>query len=600
METTRIFDILERLCALYPKDDILSRKVNGSWQKVSTDTYRATSHHLAAGFLDFGLSAGDKVITICNNRPEWNFIDMALGLAHMVHVPVYTTLGTEDFQHIFTHSEAKVICVGNEIFLNRIAAAYLQMEQKPRIIIMDSHPQNIIRENGIQTTILQDIIDRGTTKYPQYESFIEENKHSIGENELFTIIYTSGTTGTPKGVMLSHKNLLFNAIGHARKQVKDSSCKMLSFLPLCHIYERSMNYEYQYLGISTYYAENLATIAADLASCHADGFCAVPRVLEQMFVKLESAGKNLSGAKRIIYDQAFKFGTKFDYYNKNPFYLLRLKLADKLVYSKWRAALGGKEMLVVSGGSAIGARIIRLFNAAKLHIFEGYGMTEASPVIAVNNPNSGINVIGTVGPPFDGTELSFAEDGEILTRGPHIMLGYYKDPNYTKAVIDEQGWLHTGDIGYLQDGKYLKITDRKKEIFKLSAGKYVAPQVIENMLKESSFIENCIVFGENQKFPSAIIIPNFNKLHYWAAKYKVNYSNNQELIENPLIIERFRKEVEQVNKRLAPYEQIRKERLVEDEWSTNNNTLSQTLKLKRNNIHKKYASVIEDIYKTQS
>lgn len=600
METTRIFDILERLCALYPKDDILSRKVNGSWLKVSTDMYRTTSHHLAAGLLDFGLSAGDKVITICNNRPEWNFIDMALGLAHMVHVPVYTTLGTDDFLHIFTHSEAKVICVGNEIFLNRIATAYLQMEQKPRIIIMDSHPQNIIRENGIQTASLQDITNNGTKKYPQYESLIEENKHSIGENELFTIIYTSGTTGTPKGVMLSHKNLLFNAIGHARKQVKDSSCKMLSFLPLCHIYERSMNYEYQYLGISTYYAENLATIAADLASCQADGFCAVPRVLEQMFVKLESAGKNLSGIKRIIYDQAFKFGTKFDYYNKNPFYLLRLKLADKLVYSKWREALGGKEMLVVSGGSAIGARIIRLFNAAKLHIFEGYGMTEASPVIAVNNPSSGINVIGTVGPPFDGTELSFAEDGEILTRGPHIMLGYYKDPDYTKAVIDEQGWLHTGDIGYLQDGKYLKITDRKKEIFKLSAGKYVAPQVIENMLKESSFIENCIVFGENQKFPSAIIIPNFNKLHYWAAKYKVNYSNNQELIENPLTIERFRKEVEHVNKRLAPHEQIRRERLVEDEWSTNNNTLSQTLKLKRNNIHKKYASVIEDIYKTQS
>ncbi len=599
MEVTRVFDLLERMCTLYPeKDDILSRKVNGKWEKTSVTEYNSTSHNLAAGFLDKGLKKGEKVITVCNNRPEWNFIDMALGLGNMVHVPVYTTLSTEDYLHIFTHSDSTVICIGNEIILNRISEAYLRMENKPLLIMMDNHVQNKAREDGIKFIYLNELIRAGEEKYPQYQGTIEDNKRNISDDELFTIIYTSGTTGTPKGVMLSHKNLIFNAIGHAVKQIKDSSCKMLSFLPLCHIYERSMNYEYQYLGISTYYAENLATIAADLASCQADGFCAVPRVLEQMFVKLESAGKNLTGIKRSIYGWAFDFGTKFDNYNKKPLYLFKRNLADKLIYSKWRANLGGKHMLIVSGGSAIGEKIIRLFNAAGLHIFEGYGMTEASPVIAVNNPVSGINVIGTVGVPMEGTELSFDNDGEILTRGPHVMMGYYKDPDYTGIVIDKQGWLHTGDIGYLQDGKYLKITDRKKEIFKLSAGKYIAPQVIENLLKESTYIENCIVIGENQKFPSAIIIPNFNKLHFWAAKYRITYKNNSELAENPKVIEKLHKEVEKVNSRLALHEQIRKEKIINDEWSTNNNTLSQTLKLKRNVIHKKYASIIEDIYKT--
>ncbi|MEG0891045.1 MAG: long-chain fatty acid--CoA ligase [Bacteroidales bacterium] len=598
MEVKRVFDLLDRLSALYPKDDILSRKVNGSWEKISVSEYIATSHNLAAGFLNFGLQKGDKVITICNNRPEWNFIDMAVGLDNMVHVPVYTTLSTEDFFHIFTHSDAKVICIGTEIILNRIAEAYLRMQNKPKIIMMDSPPQAIMREDGIKVTFLKNIINSGEKTYPKYSNIIEDNKRNVSENELFTIIYTSGTTGTPKGVMLSHKNLMFCAINTARKQTKDSSCKMLSFLPLCHIYERSMNYDYQYVGISVYYAENLATIAADLASSKADGFCAVPRVLEQMFGKLESIGKNLSGVKRLIYSWAFDFGCNFDNYNKNPFYLFKLFLADKLIYSKWRDNLGGKEMLVVSGGSAIGARIVRLFNAAKLHIFEGYGMTEASPVIAVNNPISGINIIGTVGPPMDGTEITFADDGEILTRGPHIMLGYYKDKEYTKAVIDKDGWLHTGDIGYLVDGKYLKITDRKKEIFKLSAGKYIAPQVIENMLKESPFIENCMVIGENQKFPSALIVPNFNKLHYWAAKHKVSYDSNTDLIEKSQIIAKIHREIENINIRLAPHEKIRKERIIVDEWNTNNNTLSQTLKLKRSVIHKKYASIIESIYKS--
>lgn len=584
MEITRVFDLLERQSKLFSnKNDILARRINGEWQKVSVTEYSQNSHFLAAALFSIGLQKGDKIITICNNRPEWNYIDMACGLANMVHVPVYTTLSADDYLHIFTHSEAKLIFAGSQIIYRRIEPVLSKMENKPRVIIIDNEMTGLLKQ--------------GEDRYPQYQEIIDNNIKTISPGELFTIIYTSGTTGTPKGVMLSHSNLVFNALGHARKQIKDSSCIMLSFLPLCHIYERSMNYEYQYLGISTYYAESLATIVADLASCKADGFCGVPRVLEQMFVKLESAGKNLKGIKKEIYQWAFKFGMNFDIYNKSPFYLLKHKIADKLVYSKWRKALGGKEMLVVSGGSAISAKIVKLFNAAKLHIFEGYGMTETSPVIAVNNPSSGINIIGTVGLPMEGTELKIAEDGEILTRGPHIMMGYYKDPEYTKQVIDSQGWFHTGDIGYLKEGKYLKITDRKKEIFKLSSGKYIAPQMIENQLKDSSYVENCIVIGEKQKFPSAIIIPNFNKLHYWAAKHKIDYHSNEELINHPDVIAKIRSEVEKVNKKLAPHEQIRKEKLVFDEWNVGNNTLSQTLKLKRSILQNKYAPIIAEIYK---
>ena len=593
MDPTRIFDLLDRAVELYQKPDFLSKKKHGSWHNISTQEYYNISHNLAAGFLDFGLKRESKVITLCSNCPEWNFIDMALALANMVHVPIYSTLSTEDYYHIFTHSDAEAICVGNLVLFNRISEAYNKLSTKPKIIFLEQ-PKDAVE---IEFTPLNNLISNGLNNYNKYSTPISENKANISENELFTIIYTSGTTGTPKGVMLSHKNLIFNALGHAHKQIRNSNHKMLSFLPLCHIYERSMNYDYQYLGISIYYAESLATIAADLSSSNADGFCAVPRVLEQMYAKLEAVSKDLKGIKKYIYNWAFKLGVNYSNTNKSPLYRAKIFLADKLIYSKWRENLGGKEMLVVSGGSAISAKIVRLFNAAKLQIYEGYGMTECSPVIAVNNPSEGINIIGTVGLPMDGTELSFAEDGEILTRGPHIMLGYYKDPEYTKTVIDSNGWLHTGDIGTLVDGKYVKITDRKKEIFKLSAGKYVAPQVIENRLKESPFIENCIVLGSNQKFTSAIIIPNKSKLIELANKKKIEYSSADELLVNTIIYKKIKEEIESVNKTLAPHEQVKKERLIFDEWSVDNNMLSQTLKLKRKSVEAKYKEIINSIYK---
>lgn len=588
MEVKRLFDLLDRLRELYPKDDILCRKTSGKWIKYSTDDYYQKSHTLAYAFLALGFKPMTNVITICNNRPEWNFVDMGLSLAHMVHIPVYTTLGTEDYSYIFKHSDASIIIVGGDLVFRKIYPVLEKMENPPEIYTMDEI-------EGVKK--LDELFELGAANADKYKAAVEENKKSIGEDEMATIIYTSGTTGTPKGVMLSHRNLVFNFIGHAVQQIRDYRHKMLSFLPLCHIYERSMNYDYQYQGISIYYAEGLATIASDLADCKADGFCAVPRVLEMMFNKLEAAGKDLTGIKKLIYKWAFTIACKYDYTNKGLYHKFRYGLADKLVYSKWREKLGGKEMLIVSGGSAIQEKIIRLFTAAKMYIFEGYGMTETSPVIAVNNPREMIIKIGTVGKAMEGTELKIAEDGEILTRGPHVMLGYYKDPEYTKTVLDPDGWFHTGDIGVMVDKIFLKITDRKKEIFKLSAGKYIAPQVIENMLKESSYIENCMVVGENQKFASALIIPSFNTLHFWAAKHKIQYTDNDDLIKNPEVQKKILKEIDVVNQKLAAHEQIRRSRLINDEWTPVNNMLSQTLKLKRMNIRKKYIDIINEIYK---
>ena len=585
----RTFDLLTRLKNKYPhKKDILSIKIGNNWKTYSVDQYIEKSHQIAYALLEKGYQKGDKAITIMHNQPEWNFLDIGLNLAGMVHVPVYPTLSVEDFTHIFYHSDAKIIFLGDKPLYEKVQEIVKTIDRDIKIIptYWDDELEN-----------LENLYLIGKENEDKFRSYVQEIIATTSPNEMATIIYTSGTTGVPKGVMLSHNNLMFNAIGHAVKQTVDSSQRMVSFLPLCHVYERTMNYEYQYLGISTYYAESLATIARDLADCHADGFCAVPRVLEMMYSKLEAAGKNLNGIKKAIYNWAWKFGNNYDNYNKSKLYLLKHGIADKLVYSKWRENLGGHEMLVVSGGSSIQPKIVKLFNAAKLRIFEGYGMTETSPVIAVNSPVQGFNVIGTVGKPMEGTDFMFAEDGEILTRGPHIMLGYYKDPENTKAIIDKDGWLHTGDIGKWYKDEYVKITDRKKEIFKLSAGKYVAPQVIENMLKESIYIENCIVIGENQKFASAIIIPNFTRLHYWAAKNNISYSNNDELVSNPKAMAKIHKEVEAINKKLGFHEQVKREKLINDEWSVSNKMLSQTLKLKRANIQKKYDSIISEIYR---
>jgi Long-chain acyl-CoA synthetases (AMP-forming) len=588
MDILRTFDLLENLKTYPPKDDILARRTRGKWIKYSIDQYYEIAHAVAYGLLALGYKEGTKIITVCNNRPEWNFMDMGINLAHMIHIPVYSTLSHDDYHFIFENSDVELIVAGTKTLYNKLVPIAKEIDRDIRFLMMD---------DGEETMTLAQLYELGRANKDKFGPVVEENKKTISPDECASIVYTSGTTGMPKGVMLSHRNMMFDSHGHALRQTKNYSHKMISFLPLCHMYERTMNYEYQELAISTYYAESLATIASDLKDCHADGFCAVPRVLEMMYGKLEEAGKKLTGFKKKIYDAAWNYANNFDNENTGWFYLQKQKLFDKLVYSKWRENLGGHEMLVVSGGSSIQAKIVRCFNAAKLYIFEGYGLTETSPVIAVNSPADKYNVIGTVGKAMDGTELSFAEDGEILTRGPHVMLGYYKNPTATKEMIDEEGWLHTGDIGFLKNGKYLKITDRKKEIFKLSSGKYIAPQVIETLLRESPYIENAFVFGANEKFASAIIIPAFAKVKEYAESRGAKIEKKEQLLENKAAMELLNAEVQEVNAKLAAHENLKKTHFVFDEWTPDNEMLSQTLKPKRRNLLKRYEQIIADTYK---
>ena len=590
IEITRLFDLLDHLVVNHPKDDILAGKVNGEWVRYSSHDYYKYAHFMAYGLMELGIEPGDRVITISNNCPEWNFIDMALALTGAIHVPVYPTLSTENYLHILRHSEAEAVFVSTKVLLGRLQAALDQLEKKPLVFTLS----NIEGEHR-----MLEILKAGIANREKWMPEIERRKQSIQADDWMTMIYTSGTTGLPKGVMLSHRNLCSNFTAHAEVNPCDSRHRFLSFLPLNHIYERSMNYHYQYKGISTYYAESLGTIQQNMQEIQADGFCAVPRVLEMVYDKLYAAGKDFRGMRKRIYDWAFAHGKRYDYTlvkKVSLFYQLAQWFLDKAVYSKWREKFGGKRLTVITGGSSIQPKMVRLFAASGINIYEGYGLSETSPVIAVNDPAHHMVKIGTVGPILSGVEMKFDEDGEILTRGPHVMLGYYKDPEYTAQVIDKDGWFHTGDIGELVSGRYLKITDRKKDIFKLSAGKYVAPQLIENMLRGSEYIDQVMVIGENEKQTAAIISPNFNTLHYWALKHKMHYRDNVELITLPQVLERIRKELDEYNKSLAPHEQIKQFRLVTDEWTPNNGLLSPTLKLRRAPLMEKYKSLVADIY----
>ena len=586
MRATRIFDILEEQ-KKYPKSDILANRSGDDWRRFSTQDYYDTAHTIAFALLEMGLQKGDKIATIMFNRAEWNFMDMGITLANMVHVPVYATLNENEYKYILNHCDCKVIVIGIETIYKRVAPILNEIVQKPEVFTIDMI-------EGMRN--YQEIIDLGKAYASKWNAKVEENKKTISTEEIASILYTSGTTGNQKGVMLSHKNLCNNFMPLIDMQLLNNTQKMLSFLPLCHVYERTVMYHYQFMGLSYYYAGGLGTIAKDIHDMKADGFCAVPRVLEMMFDKLYSVGKDLKGIKRLLYFWAFKLGTNYDNYNKNWFYLLKIKIADKLIYSKWREKMSGKEMTVVSGGSAIQERIIRLFTAAQIRVYEGYGLTETSPVIAVNNPKKRILKPGTVGEILPGIEFKLADDGEILTKGNCLMMGYYKDPEYTKQVIDDEGWFHTGDIGTMIEGRFLKITDRKKEIFKLSLGKYIAPQLIENKLKESTFINNVMVIGENEKFASAIIVPDMNALHFWCAKHRVHFENNFEMINLPEVNKRMQKEVDKINAQLSEHEQIKRFRMVADEWSPATGELSLTLKLKRAVIYKKYDALCREIY----
>jgi long-chain acyl-CoA synthetase len=441
------------------------------------------------------------------------------------------------------------------------------------------------------------LMDLGKKNEEVLRSRLSEIKNGIGEEEMVTMIYTSGTTGVPKGVMLSHRNLVSNLKACSTHFDLGLGHRSVSFLPLCHIFERTVNYIFMYRGIGIYYVESLAQIVQSIKEVKPHIFTAVPRLLESVYDGIMAKGKLLTGIKNKLFFWAVELGKDFDF-NKDTGFMkkIKLKIADKLIYSKWRQALGGNIQLMVSGGALLQSRIARVFSAAGLRVLEGYGLTETSPVIAVSNAVTGEIKIGTNGPVISGVQVMIAPDGEILAKGPNLMMGYYKEPQLTSEVIDADGWFHTGDVGMLDEGKFLKITDRKKEIFKLSGGKYIAPQLIENKLKESVLIDQAIVIGSNEKFASALISPNFVYLHECCNENEILFKDNADLVSQAKVQAMFQAEVKEVNKTLGQHEEIKRFRLVADTWSAQSGELSQTLKLKRNVIEQKYAEVIEEIF----
>jgi long-chain acyl-CoA synthetase len=427
---------------------------------------------------------------------------------------------------------------------------------------------------------------------------VEEVKKQINPGDFASLIYTSGTTGKPKGVMLSHRNIVSNFISAASVFNLKTTDKYLSILPLCHVGGRMGNYQTQYSGTSIYYAENMGTIALNMKEIRPDGFDAVPRVLEKFYEVIISKGKNLTGIKKTLFFWAVNLGMRYRPFGENGwFYERKLRIADKLIFSKWREALGGNVRIVGCGGASLQPRLEKVFWAAGVKIINMYGLTETSPIITINRTEKGKVKLGSVGMTIEGVEVKIADDGEILCKGPNVMLGYYNDPEQTASVIDDEGWFHTGDIGHMEDGKFLMVTDRKKEIFKLSNGKFIAPQIVENIFKESPIIDQIMVIGEHEKFASALISPNFRYFEDWKSAKKVSYSDNEELITLPEVLSFFSSEVSKLNKRLSPPERINRFRLVRDEWSPATGELSATLKLRRNFIREKYSSLVEQVYK---
>lgn len=586
MKVLRTFDILSQLLEKYSKEDALAIKRNGKWVKFSTAEYKRMTDLVSFGLLASGFTKGDKIITISNNRPEWNFLDMGMSQAGVVHVPVYANLGKTEYEYILTHSDAKMVIVSSKEFYDKIKPL---VKKAPNILNLYTIDQVAGAPNWDK------LLKLGSEN--QDPGKLEEIKNSIDQDDLMSIIYTSGTTGRSKGVMLSHRNFISNVLGTTNILPVDDKDRFLSFLPLCHVLERMVNYLVQNKGTSVYYAESIETIGENLREVNPQGFTSVPRVIEKLYDKLILKGKELSGIKKAIFFWAVDIALKFELNRANGFlYEIQRSIVDKLVYSKWREALGGNIKVIISGGAALQERLAKVFNCAGIPIMEGYGLTETSPVISVNQANFPYMKFGTVGPVLDNVQVKIAEDGEILMKGPNLMMGYYKAEALTNEVIDKEGWFHTGDIGELQDLNILKITDRKKEIFKLSTGKYVAPQVVENRFKESSFIEQIMVVGEGEKYAAAIICPTFHFLHAWCHRYGIKFRDNKDLIQKQKVLDRFQQEIDKINKGLGHHEQVKKFELTCADWTPETGELSPTLKVRRRFLKEKYRIKLDRLY----
>jgi long-chain acyl-CoA synthetase len=589
MAITRVFDILPKLQEKYKKPNALAAKENGKWVTYSTQDFIDNVNNLSYGLLNIGIEKEDKIAIIANNRPEWNFTDFAIQQSGAVSVPIYPTISEGDLKFIVTDAKIKYIFVSSKDIYIKVKKAVEGSPTVKEIYTFD-------KIDGAKHW--SELLEIGKKNSKSAE--VEKIKQSIKPNDLLTILYTSGTTGNPKGVMLSHDNLISNSLASQTLCPFQSNWKALSFLPLNHVYERMLTTLYFYLGISIYYAESIESIGENLKEVKPEVFSTVPRLLEKVYDKIVAKGAEQTGIKKKLFFWALELGLRYELNGANGWwYESQLKIANKLIFSKWREALGGNIVAVVSGGAALQPRLSRVFNAAKIIVLEGYGLTETSPVIAVNNflPN-GIR-FGTVGPVINKVTVKIAEDGEILVKGPNVMLGYYNRPDATAEVIDQDGWFHTGDIGEFVENRFLKITDRKKEIFKTSGGKYIAPVMIENKLKESPFIEQVLVIGENQKYASALIVPAFAYLKEYCKIKNIDFTNNEEIIKNPLIKARILEEVEKVNNELAQYEKIKRPELLAREWTIDKNEMTPKLSLKRKIIMAANKDLTDKIYGTE-
>jgi len=579
---TRLFDILKYQEQKYPRFDCLNYKYNGKWRNYSTAEVNEIVDKVSKGFIKAGIVPGDTVAIISNNRPEWNFVDNGMLQIGAVNVPIYPTISKDEYEYIFDDAKIKMVFVADKELFDKISAIKDRLPSLQKIYSFD-------KVDGCENweTFLKEGEDLDMVE-------VMNRSNEIKPEDLATIIYTSGTTGQPKGVMISHFNIVSNikAVLTILPLTKENIA--LSFLPLCHIFERVVVYTYFATGTGCYYAESLETLTDDLKDVKPHFFSTVPRLLEKVYDKIVSKGMELTGLKKKLFFWALDIATNEYHEDYKPG--IRFKIADKLIFSKWREALGGNVIGIVTGAAALQERLGRVFSAAGIQIREGYGQTESAVVITVNRFEPGGYKFGTVGTVVPGVEMKFADNGEILCKGPSVMMGYFNKPEETAATIDADGWLHTGDVGTLVDGKFLKITDRVKALFKTSGGKYVAPQVIEEKMKESRFVEQIIILGENEKFVSALILPSFLNLEEWCQKHALDHSSREKMLQFPEVLALFKAEVEGLNEAFGKVEKVKKFELIVDEWSIDSGELTPTMKVKRKVVLDKYSDLIASMY----
>ncbi|RKR13497.1 long-chain acyl-CoA synthetase [Maribacter vaceletii] len=586
-KVTRLFDFPYYQLEKFNLKKSLVSKQNGKWIFTSTQDYIDKANAISRGLLRLGIKPNDKIAVISmTNRTEWNIIDVGVLQLGAQNVPIYPTISEEDYAFVLNHSEAKYCFVSCDEVLSKVKAVKKDTPHLKEVYSFDDLSD---------CKSWNEVLSLGEDASNQNE--VEDLKNIVKPEDLATLIYTSGTTGQPKGVMLSHNNLVSNAIASSERfPIEDGNTVSLSFLPLCHVYERMLIYLYQYRGVTIYYAEAMDKISDNLKEAKPHVMTAVPRLLEKVYDGIIAKGTQLTGIKKKLFFWAVDLGLKYEPYGQNGWwYERKLKIARKLIFSKWKEALGGNLSLIASGSAALQPRLSRVFNAAEFGVMEGYGLTETSPVVSVNDMREKGFKIGTVGKLIAQTEVKIAEDGEICVKGPQVMMGYYKDKEKTDTVIKD-GYFHTGDIGEIDTKGFLKITDRKKEMFKTSGGKYVAPQLLENRFKQSRFIEQIMVVGEGEKMPAALIQPNFEFLEEWGKRQGMALSNPQEIATNPKVIARIQEEVDLANEDFAKWEKVKQFRLTPEIWSIDGGHVTPTLKLKRKIIKEKYLSLYNDIY----